>query len=437
VTRVHPTEPAPEHPDRPAFDGLASRLARAIDPMLRPVTVAAVAVEDLDAIAVVHGADAVRALDAAWNERLRALAPAPAAVLAAGPGEAVVALPASTPDLRTAVASLGGTGQPILALAGTPVRLRTAVGTATLDPGSAMTAEALISCARNALARARRGPAPRVHAHADGDAHAVLEGLQVAAMLQQALERGAFRLVFLPKVRVIDRAVIGAEALIRWTLPSTGEAVPARRLLDAAADAGLLDEVGAWALREACRRAAAWCAEGAEVPVSVNIAPSQFRRGDLVDQVHLALGEAGLPGRLLSIEVPEGVLASDGDAVAAQLEAVRAAGASIAIDDFGTGIDGIACLHRCGADEVKLDRSVVARLPGSAEDRATLDLVQRHARRLGARCVAEGIERADQWALLSERAWDAAQGWLVSRPIDGADVPAFAQGGAAGIPVRA
>jgi hypothetical protein len=67
--------------------------------MLRPVTVAAVVVEDLDAVAVVHGADAVRALDAAWNERLRALAPAPAAVFTAGPGEAVVALPASSPDL--------------------------------------------------------------------------------------------------------------------------------------------------------------------------------------------------------------------------------------------------------------------------------------------------------------------------------------------------
>jgi EAL domain-containing protein (putative c-di-GMP-specific phosphodiesterase class I) len=171
--------------------------------------------------------------------------------------------------------------------------------------------------------------------------------------------------------------------------------------------------------------------------VSVNIAPSQFRRGDLVDQVHMALGEAGLPGRLLTLEAPEGVLSSGtGDAVA-QLEAVRAAGASVAIDDFGTGIDGIACLHRCPADEVKLDRSVVARLPGSAEDRATLDLVQRHARRLGARCVAEGIERADQWALLSERGWDAAQGWLVSRPIDGADVPGFARGGAERAPAHA
>ncbi|MFM8641625.1 MAG: hypothetical protein ACKOEP_02145, partial [Phycisphaerales bacterium] len=221
MTRVHPTEPASAPPDRPATDGLASRLARAIDPMLRPVTVAAVLVEDLDAIAVVHGADAVHALDAAWNERLRALAPAPAAVFTAGPGEAVVALPAATPDLRTAVASLGGTGQPILSLGGTSVRLRTAVGTATLEPGSAMAADALLSCARAALARARRLPAPRVHAHADGDAHAVLHGMQVAAMLQQALERGAFRLVFLPKVRVIDRAVIGAEALIRWTLPST------------------------------------------------------------------------------------------------------------------------------------------------------------------------------------------------------------------------
>jgi len=436
VTRVTParTVPAPSLRDDAS---LPDRLAHAIAPMLRPVTVAAVAIEDLDAVEAVHGADAVRALDATWIARLRALAPPPAAVLATGPGEAIVALPASTPDLRVAIASLGGTGQPTLELAGTRLRLRAAVGTATLEAGSDAMSARVLSRARAALARARSGPAPRVLAHADGDPESLLDGLAVAAMLQEALERGAFRLVFLPKVRVIDRAVIGAEALIRWTLPSTGEAVPARRILDAAADAGLLDEVGAWALREACRRAASWCAAGAELPVSVNIAPSQFRRGDLVDQVHMALGEAGLPGRLLTLEAPEGVLSSGtGDAVA-QLEAVRAAGASVAIDDFGTGIDGIACLHRCPADEVKLDRSVVARRPGSAEDRATLDLVQRHARRLGARCVAEGIERADQWALLSERGWDAAQGWLVSRPIDGADVPGFARGGAERAPAHA
>jgi len=323
--------------------------------------------------------------------------------------------------------------QPVL-LDGQPVDVALRAGVALLRPGQPDFE--VFRDAELALNRARRTRQPWVVFDRELDRRPGAD-LALLSDLQRAVERDEFELHLQPKVRVSDGRFTGAEALIRWTLPSTGEAVPARRLLDAAADAGLLDEVGAWALREACRRAAAWCAEGCEIPVSVNIAPSQFRRGDLVDQVHLALGEAGLPGRLLSIEVPEGVLASDGDAVAAQLEAVRAAGASVAIDDFGTGIDGIACLHRCGADEVKLDRSVVARLPGSAEDRATLDLVQRHARRLGARCVAEGIERADQWALLSERAWDAAQGWLVSRPIDGADVPAFAHGGAAGIAVRA
>jgi len=230
VNRVPSADPLTASSDRDDED-LSARLGRAVAPMLRPVTVAAVAIEDLDAVEAVHGTDAVRALGATWNARLRALAPAPAAVFPTSPGEAIVALPASTPDLRVAIASLGGTGQPTLDLGGTRLRVRAAVGTATLEPGSDSTPAQVLSRARAALARARRGPAPRVHAHAAGDPESVLDGLAVAAMLQQALERGAFRLVFLPKVRVIDRAVIGAEALIRWTLPSTGEAVPARRIL--------------------------------------------------------------------------------------------------------------------------------------------------------------------------------------------------------------
>jgi EAL domain-containing protein (putative c-di-GMP-specific phosphodiesterase class I) len=144
----------------------------------------------------------------------------------------------------------------------------------------------------------------------------------------------------------------------------------------------------------------------------------------------MALSEAALPGRLLAVEIPERCLTTDDAHVRAQLEELRAAGSRIAIDDFGTGISSIALLRRLPLDEVKVDRSVTARLPGSAEDRATLDLVLRHARRLGVRCVAEGIERPEQWALLAERAWDEAQGWYIAHPVDGPTLRRFAAGDA-------
>lgn len=406
-------------------------LERALASMHRPVTLAVLALDDAPAVAAIDGFEALRELDAAWVARLRSLVPEQAALVPGPRGEAVVALPGSTPDVRALLASMSGVGQSAVRIGGRELRLRATVGIATLDRGHDLPpVEILVARARHALQRASRGPQPRLHHYADAEAVHALHEVQLATMLQQALEQGAFRLVFQPKVSVADGRTVGAEALIRWNLPTTGEPVPATRLLAAADDAGLLAEVGSWALREACRQCAAWCSDGAEIPVSVNIAPSQLRRGDLVDEVRMALSEAALPGRMLSVEIPEHCLAADDLHVRAQLEELRAAGSRVSIDDFGTGIASVSLLRRVPADEVKVDRSVTARLPGSAEDRATLDLVLRHARRLGVRCVAEGIERPEQWALLAERAWDEAQGWHVAHPVDGATLRRFAAGDA-------
>jgi EAL domain-containing protein (putative c-di-GMP-specific phosphodiesterase class I)/ActR/RegA family two-component response regulator len=406
-------------------------LERALADMPRPVTIAVLTLDDAPAIAAIDGFEALRELDASWVARLRSLVPEQGAIFPGPRGEAVVALPGSTPDVRALLASMSGVGQSAARVGGRELRLRATVGVATLERGHDLPpAEILVARARHALQRAARGPQPRMHHYADADAVHALHEVQLATLLQQALEQGAFRLVFQPKVAVADGRTVGAEALIRWNLPTTGEPVPAPRLLAAADDAGLLAEVGSWALREACRQCAAWAADGCEIPVSVNIAPSQLRRGDLVDEVRMALSEAALPGRLLSVEVPEHCLSAEDGRVRAQLEELRTAGTRVAVDDFGTGISSVALLRTVPADEIKVDRTVTARLPGSAEDRATLDLVLRHARRLGVRCVAEGIERPEQWALLAERGWDEAQGWHVAHPVDGPMLRRFAAGDA-------
>jgi len=127
----------------------------------------------------------------------------------------------------------------------------------------------------------------------------------------------------------------------------------------------------------------------------------------------------------------------DGGEVREQLEAIRVSGVRVALDDFGTGIESLGLLRRFPLDELKIDHTVVERLPGSTEDRASMDITLRHARSLGIACVAVGVERAAQWAFLAERGWDAAQGWYIAKPIPGADIPAFARHDAAAIQAAA
>ncbi len=404
----------------------------------RPATLVVLELEDAAALGATAGTEALRQLEDAWRSRIRALAPTMSSVFISTRGEAIVLLPPHTPQPRALLTAFCGTGQAPMLVAGRDLRVRAAAGIVTLGTDESVPdAETLLQRCRFALQAARRGGQPRVRDYHANDAINTLDDLQLATLLQHALEGGGFRLVYQPKVSVATGEVCGAEALIRWTVPSTGEPVPAKRLLDIAEDAGLLDEIGGWALREASRQGALWWQTGLEIPVSVNIAPTQFRRGDLVDEVRLALRESGLPGRLLGIEVQERVLQLDGGEVRDQLEAIRVSGVRVALDDFGTGIESLGLLRRFPLDELKIDHTVVERLPGSTEDRASMDITLRHARSLGIACVAVGVERAAQWAFLAERGWDAAQGWYIAKPIPGADIPAFARHDAAAIQAAA
>ena len=404
----------------------APRVAAALDAMRRPATLAILELEDAAAIAATEGHEALRELDELWRARIRGLIPEQGKLFEGPLGEAIIILPPSTPQPRALLAALTGTGQSPVHVGGRELRLRASLGGLTLGRDEdTPPAEVAIARCRHAMRMARAGAHPRLHLYSPEDPRRALDDLQLATLLQHALEQGSFRLVFQPQVEMATGQVVGAEALIRWTLPTTGEQVSAMRLLAIAEDAGLLDEIGSWALREACRQCAAWAEGGLDLPVSVNIAASQFRRGDLGDEARMALSEAGIPGRLLTLEVQESVLATANAQLRDQVESLRVAGVRLSIDDFGTGIASIPLLRQLPVDELKIDQSVVARLPGAIEDRATLDVAQRHARALGIRCVAEGVEHAAQWACLAERGWDVAQGWYVGHPIAGRDIPGF------------
>lgn len=415
--------PAPADARQAVMDALQAAVRTA--PL--PSTLALVVLQDADALAAALGMEAYESFTAAWRARMQALAPDAQGVFALEPSAMAVLLPPSTPQMRGLLTALAGIGQMPLSAGSMNFRARALVGSTAVRSREASAAALLREC-HVALDTARTLGQPRVHTYDAREARTLLDNLELATHIQHAAEEGRFQLAYQPKVSLATGEVTSVEALIRWQLP-TGEHVPPERLLAVADDAGLLDEVGTWALREACRQTAEWLRAGMQLGVSVNISAGQFRRGDFVDEARLALSESGLLGEQLTVEVSEAALAHDTAGIRDQLADVRVAGIRVSVEDLGTGALALPTLRTLPLDEVKVDRGLIARLPGTAQDRAAADLVLRAAQELHVPCVAEGVEDAAQWSYLAERGWDSAQGFYISRPLPPESVPGFAAAG--------
>jgi EAL domain-containing protein (putative c-di-GMP-specific phosphodiesterase class I) len=175
--------------------------------------------------------------------------------------------------------------------------------------------------------------------------------------------------------------------------------------------------LGGWVHPVAPRPGAAGtAATGTPLRMAVNLSPRQFQDGDVVADVVAALEETGFPAGQLTLEVTEGVLVRDVDAVVAQLEALRQLGIRIAIDDFGTGFSGLSYLRRLPADIIKIDRSFVGDLPAGRSVTTLITSIVELARTLGLDVVAEGVETEEQRRALRELDCPQAQGYLFARP---------------------
>src|SRR5487761_2224631 len=189
--------------------------------------------------------------------------------------------------------------------------------------------------------------------------------------LREAVQRGEFVVYYQPQLRVCDSQLVGVEALVRWRHPERGLTDPSE-FIEFAETRGLIDEIGQYVLREACRQNKAWQAAGhLALPISVNVSAAQFLRGDLVAGVKRVLDETGLEGRYLELELTESLL-MDKDIVGSALAGLRALGVRITIDDFGTGYSSLAYLKRYPIDKLKIDRSFIDDLGTDADDRAII-----------------------------------------------------------------
>lgn len=237
--------------------------------------------------------------------------------------------------------------------------------------------------------------------------------------LRGAWDRGELSLVYQPMFRLVDGAMIGAEALLRWRHPELGFVAPSV-FIDVAEQSGLIEVLGPQVLYAACADAMAWQkARNDETPlfVAVNVSPRQLRNGDLPAVVSACLRDTGLSADLLHLELTETAVIGDELHASALLSELRGMGVRVWLDDFGTGFSGLSHLRRVPVDGVKIDRSFVADVLRDPDDLALTTAIIAMAHSLGILVVAEGVEKEGQYAILRERGCDFAQGYWLGHPI--------------------
>ena len=241
------------------------------------------------------------------------------------------------------------------------------------------------------------------------------ERLELESDLRQAEARGELRLVFQPIVDLKTEQVRSVEALMRWEHRTRG-AIPPAAFIPVAEEAGIIDDLGDFALREACFEAVRWRDAGHPLPVAVNVSARQLTARDLPGRVRATLEGSGLEPELLKLEVTEGAIVNHAGAVMRVLRDLKELGVSLSIDDFGTGYSSLSYLGQLPVDELKIDQAFVADVATRDADRAVVAAIVDMAKAHGLAVVAEGVEQPAQAEALKSIGCQLAQGYLFARP---------------------
>jgi diguanylate cyclase (GGDEF)-like protein/PAS domain S-box-containing protein len=253
----------------------------------------------------------------------------------------------------------------------------------------------------------------------------VFKRLLLENKLRKAIDRDELELRFQPKLELETGRVTGLEALARWRDPDLGVVSPSE-FIPLAEEAGLILAIGDWVLRAAIRQIQRWREAGIpQLRVAVNVSGHQLRDGALAGRVIQLLHDAGIDGSQLDLEITETALMRSEEAASHALQELRAVGVSISLDDFGTGYSSLSYLQKLPIDTLKVDRSFIRRADTEPQDAALIGAIVSMARVLGLRVAIEGVETAQQLALLREMGCDEVQGNLMSPPVAAGEVPAL------------
>jgi diguanylate cyclase (GGDEF)-like protein len=246
----------------------------------------------------------------------------------------------------------------------------------------------------------------------------VLEDVHLVSGMRNALGRGEFMLHYQPQFELASGRVVGVEALLRWRHPELG-LVPPSRFIPVAEQSGLIIEIGAWVLTEACRQMQLWRSMGlGDLTISVNVSSLQFQRDHIETDIVDALEASCLPASALELELTESLLIQDSSMISALLRRLRGRGVRFSIDDFGIGYSNLAYLKRFEVSRLKIDQSFIHRLTDDKHDEAIVRAIIQMTTSLGLVTVAEGVETESTLARLIQLGCQQGQGlhWAPAMP---------------------
>jgi EAL domain-containing protein (putative c-di-GMP-specific phosphodiesterase class I) len=242
--------------------------------------------------------------------------------------------------------------------------------------------------------------------------------MRIESLLPDVVSQGRLSLALQPKIRLADRRIAGAEALVRWADPQLGP-VPPSEFIPIAERLGLIGGITEWILRQSLTEIAR-CADPS-ISVAVNFSALDFFQPNLAQHVSTTLSQAQAEPERLVIELTESVVAHDAALVTSRMRELKALGAALSLDDFGTGYSSLSYLRQFPLDSLKIDISFVRDLPDSADALAIAAAIVAMAKTLNLATIAEGVETEGQAQALRRLDVDLCQGYLFSRPLPPAD----------------
>ena len=289
-------------------------------------------------------------------------------------------------------------------------------------PSDALNAEQLLRNADSALFKAKSAGREGYALYTEELTAHALNRIEVASDLRRALEQHELRVYYQPVHDLNTSRLIGVEALVRWQHPLRG-LVPPGEFIPIAERTGLIAEIDAWVLEQACWQMCQWQSAGVDLSfVAVNISSRLFARPELYTLVSTVLADTGLDPALLELEVTESAVMDDSQGALEQMYRLRALGLRLAIDDFGTGFSSLLRLKRLPVQKLKIDQGFVAGLPEDNDDVAIVRAVIALSQSMGLQVHAEGIEQIEQAQFLLNLNCDLGQGYWFGRPMPASEL---------------
>lgn len=299
---------------------------------------------------------------------------------------------------------------------GESIQVGGSVGVA-LFPKDATTVESLVKNTEKALSIAKTSGRNEYRFYDSGLGDEIRARHQIRLGLEKADMEQEFQLHYQPQFSVKTGELVGAEALIRWRHPKLG-AIKPDLFVPIAEECGVIHEVGEWVFRRACQDLARWTQTSKRLlRLGINLSAVQLQSPSLGDFILDTIGEVGLNPGSIELEVTETAIMADIDATVVLLKGLRDKGFPIAIDDFGTGHSSLNYLRRLPINTLKIDQSFVREVLHNEGDKQIVAAIINLGHSLNLKIIAEGVENAEQLAVLNELECDDVQGYYCGMPL--------------------